>query len=792
MSAQFRKIIGDLQEHPWRTFLVVMALLVGSVAVAATFGARAILLREVVSSYEGSRPMAATLWFQSVDRHLLELARTYPGVTGADGRRLVRARVEIAPGEWRPLLIFAIADFHNLHVSTIHLHAGAWPPPVGTLLIEQSALPVLRWQQDASLSVTTAGGQVRRVSVSGIVHDPGLAPGWMENVGYAYALPATLALLGQGSQLTELRITVQDGRREEAARVAAGLAGWLGAQGYRASAVDVGVRKHFHEDQIQVMLTLLQLLSLFTLVLSSVLTMSLIAALLGRQVREIAIMKTLGATSKQIMRLYLILVLLLSAAAVVVGVPVGALVARGFAGRVAAQLNLEVSSRAIPPSLLAVEALICIAVPLISALLPIVWRGRMTAREALQHDSRDLLAQGPWWRGRAIEKLLPDLTVILAIRNAARYPVRLLLTLVALTVGGAALMTSVNVFRSLIRSADAALEAEGTDVGAQLIQPAPQAALRQEVQRIPSVRSIELWGHALASIEFSGSTSDAVVGTGRYNLFAPSANARLLRQAIHDGRWPRQGESGAVVLNSSLQERERDLKLDVGSKVTLLIRGRRTPVRVVGIYSDLGEPAMYTTPEELGGATGLDGTVGAIRLATAPGQERQVALALESRLMKAGWVPNLLVTRSIVRTTMIHHFLPLMVVLITAALSAVAIGGLGLATMMSISVLEQTREIGVMRAIGAPQSVVLRILVTEGLAVATVSMALAIALSIPLSSAVARLIGDIGLHFPVKLHVSWIGVAGWVCLAGLVSLMACLWPARYAVRRTVCAALAHE
>ncbi len=61
----------------------------------------------------------------------------------------------------------------------------------------------------------------------------------------------------------------------------------------------------------------------------------------------------------------------------------------------------------------------------------------------------------------------------------------------------------------------------------------------------------------------------------------------------------------------------------------------------------------------------------------------------------------------------------------------VLVGGLGLAGTMSMNVLERTREIGVMRAVGASDGAVLRVILVEGLLMAGLSWFLAIFLAVP-------------------------------------------------------------
>lgn len=790
MSVRWRKVLGDLRESPWRALLVCVAIMIGTTAVATTLGARSILSREIEASYEESRPASATLWLDAFDRDLVQLARTRPGVVDADARRVVRARVEVAPDDWRTLWVFGLADFREIRVATFHLHEGEPPTGDGEVLVERSALPVLRVGLGGTLRVRAPGGTTADLRVSGIVHDPGLAPGWMDNIGYAYAAPKTLAMLGQESWLDELRI-VAGGDREDAAHVASDLAAWFASRGHTVRRIEVPVRQHFHADQMSAVLALLQTLSLLALLLSGVLALNVMAALVAKQVRQIGIMKAVGASTIQVAGIYLGYVFILAVVAILIAVPIGSLTARFFASFAAEQLNLEVVSRAIPSYVFVLEAALGLSIPLVGAFIPVLRAARVPARETIQSVGLQS-PSGRWVGQRLIERLPFDRTMILSLRNTLRRPVRLSLTLGALALGGAVLMTALNVYGSLVRAVDDALAARGGDVDVLLHRPARAEELVSRALSIPGVRVAEAWGYALAAIELPRSQSGQMVGTERFNLLAPPADTRLFHLPLAEGRLPRPNESGAVAINGGLRDREPGLRLGAGSELTLLVDGRRTSVRVVGVIAEVGVPTVYTNTPTMERIIGASGVAAALRITTDAEARSRVAAQLENVLANAGLFPTVMMTRDAVRQAMTDHFLILLAILIVAALSAIVVGGLGLATSMSLNVLERSREIGVMRAIGATPRTVLRVLLVEGVAVAMVSVVLAVLVSLPLSAAVGRVIGDVGLHVKLPFVVSSLGIAGWVCLAAIITTLACFLPAVSALRLSVRDVLARE
>ena len=135
---------------------------------------------------------------------------------------------------------------------------------------------------------------------------------------------------------------------------------------------------------------------------------------------------------------------------------------------------------------------------------------------------------------------------------------------------------------------------------------------------------------------------------------------------------------------------------------------------------------------------------------------------------------------------MVAGFLGIMAKLI------IIVGGLGLASTMSLGVLERTREIGVMRAIGAKHSSILGMIQIEGLVIALMSWIAAIPLSIPMSVVLARAFGRIMIKVPVHLQPGISEILQWLAVVTIVSVIACAWPAMRAMRISTARALAYE
>jgi putative ABC transport system permease protein len=134
----------------------------------------------------------------------------------------------------------------------------------------------------------------------------------------------------------------------------------------------------------------------------------------------------------------------------------------------------------------------------------------------------------------------------------------------------------------------------------------------------------------------------------------------------------------------------------------------------------------------------------------------------------------------------------IVVLLMAMAVLLALVGGLGLMGTMSINVLERTREVGVMRAIGATGGAVLQIVITEGVIIGVLSWALGTLLALPLSRGLSAALGAAVIRSPLNDVFSWGAVALWLALVAVLAAVASYLPARHASRITVRDVLAYE
>ena len=182
-----------------------------------------------------------------------------------------------------------------------------------------------------------------------------------------------------------------------------------------------------------------------------------------------------------------------------------------------------------------------------------------------------------------------------------------------------------------------------------------------------------------------------------------------------------------------------------------------------------------------------------VRTEQKDGQSQLImAEAVEKRLADAGIKVSQSATIAEFAGSIVSQFDFLVMFLMAMAAMSALIGGLGLAGIMSLNVMERTREIGVMRSIGASNSMVGGIVLTEGLLIGILSWALAIPLSIPATLLFNAMIGPMILDQPLVFVFLPTGLIIWLVIVIIVSVVASLLPAYRAIKMSVMETLAYE
>lgn len=811
----FIKLLRDIQTTWERMAMMVIAISVSLIVFSGMWYARTLVLSNTTSGYLSTNPASARITLEPAvmpdqTDEFIAAAKAEPGVIDATMHQVTNVKLQKESGGLKSLQLFVAAAADPMQIATFKIEQGAgWPPPPDGILLERSTLASLKLEVGDKVDVIGFDGRPTQLTVTGSVHDQSLAlAGQQAGVGYIQS--NTLPLLGRPPALDQLIITVADGPglevpsrdRDAIVRTALSLVDRLKATpGIVIKQVAVPTPyEHPHQAISYSVLSALSAFGLLSLILSSILIATMFNGLLTQQIPQIGMMKAIGARSSRILQLYLIMILLISVLATALAVVPGLVLGRTLAQMVlSSALNIDVVSLSIPWWILGTVLLVGLFVPLLIALPPLLRASRRTVREAL--DERGV-AERPGrittglfsWLGRLRGV---DRKLMVAFRNLFRRQARLFLSVGLLATGGAIFVSGLNVMAGFQAIPFTIYNEQRWDVEIRLGEAVSSSELTAIVEKVSGVSRVETWNIITTSIQNAGEINVTRTypdqGHGSLGLSAiPPSTSMLVPPQITEGRWLQPDDTDAVVLPPSIRQALPDIK--VGDSVQLSVEDRPTNWRVIGIAGGMGGSCPCVTQKGFERASGREDQANVVRIMTDQHDKEArgaIGLAAAQALTAAGTKPQEpRAIDAVVASTEGHSVILVGVILLIASTIGI-VGLIGLGSTMSTSVIERTREFGVMKAIGASDSIIRRLVVFEGVFIAAVSCVVAVIPAIALTWAMGAGLGNLFLSTPIPLEVSAPGIVTWILVVIIGAALATLAPASQAAHLTVREALAY-
>ena len=148
-------------------------------------------------------------------------------------------------------------------------------------------------------------------------------------------------------------------------------------------------------------------------------------------------------------------------------------------------------------------------------------------------------------------------------------------------------------------------------------------------------------------------------------------------------------------------------------------------------------------------------------------------------------------TATALANQILQNFGVIMSLLATLAVVMGIVGAIALSGVLSLSVLERTREIGVMRAIGATSRIIATLFIGEGLTLGLLSWVIAMPLSIPAGYLLTKMLG-IMVENEILYNYTPTGAIYWLVIVTILSMAASWLPARSATQISVRESLAYQ
>ena len=798
MTTRWKKVWADFWGNKTRTFIMIVTIMVGVFAVGFNKNLGLLMNRDMDADFLSANPSEATVYISPIDDDMVAIAKNVEGVGAAEGRSSVTVQLVQADGKKVPVEIDGLKSHYAASVNSLKPAnpADNVLPTLGNreILLDRTA-DSFGYQPGDIVTVELSGGKIRQLRLAGYIHSVTSIPYNMSGQATGFVNLDTLEWLGGSSdEYSKLLISVAENPTDQqhVSDVTQAVADRMekgGATIYFILIFNPG--HHFAWETTQGVAFVLTALGWLTVFLSGFLVVNTIVSLMTQHTKLIGIMKAIGGETYQIMGMYVVLILAFGVVALVVSVPLAAYAAKSILAGMSTWLNFDIGPFTIFPQTVMQQAIVAFIVPLLAALVPILNTVRITVREAL--SDYGLGREGKRKQTKTTVSRLGFVTrpALISMRNVFRRKGRLILTLSTLILGGAIFIAVMNLFGTFDRTMQDVEKYFLADINVSFNRAYRYDEVAALTMSVPGVKSAEGWMILNGEIvSADGETANELA------LVAPPSNSTLIEPILTDGRWVMAGDENAVVIGNHLLSMRPDLK--VGDWITIRINEQESQWHIVGVYRIPGNvipPLVYVNYEYLSRLVNAPGEVYSLRIITDQHDQASVE-PIARQLQEIYDVNNIQIqyvqlasewrAQQTSQTDVLVYFM-----LVMAILTAI-VGGLGLMGTMSINTLERTREIGVMRAIGASNMDIQMIVLVEGLTIGLISWAASLVLSIPITSLLTYGVGVAIFKAPLAFVFGIDGIITWLFGTLFIAALASALPARRASRLTVRDTLAYE
>ncbi|MEH0470775.1 FtsX-like permease family protein [Streptomyces sp. B21-097] len=776
---------------------------------------------------------------------VLDKVRKAQGVKSAEGSVFSSAATvvdadkdSLSPSSGAPTIV---GSWNANEARTMKITEGAAPKGSDQVMVDEDTADKHHLKLGDEIGVITAVG-THTAKVSGLaafqVTNPGAA------IFYLDTATAQKALVGESDVYTNVNVTAAAGvsdaqlKQSVAAEIGAGYKVQTAKEAADANRKDVGSFLDVMKYAMLGFAGVAFLVGIFLII-------NTFSMLVAQRTREIGLMRAIGSSRKQVNRSVLAEALLLGVVGSVLGVGAGVGIAVGLMKLMSMTgMNLSTDDLTVAWTTPVVGMVLGIVVTVLAAYLPARRAGKVSPMAALRDagapaDAKagvvravigllltagggaglylasvaDKAAEGSMWLGLGVVLSLIGFVVIgpllaggvvrvlgavllrafgpvgrMAERNALRNPRRTGATGAALMIGLALVACLSVVGSSMVASATEELDKSvGTDF---IIQSDKGQRLTDEaVQAIKATsglqRVTEYKGTEADFTTPDGKTLDRTSITAADPTYATDLRVKTVAGNLADAYRP-----DSMSVHEKFAE---DHKVKLGSKISVAFRdGSTAQLTVRAITSSdavIDQGAMYTSIATLkkyvpAGKVPLDQLV----FATAKdGQQDAAYTALKSALHG---FPQYTVRDQTDYKQQLKDQIGQLLNLIYGLLAlAIIVAVLGVVNTLALSVVERTREIGLMRAIGLSRRQLRRMIRMESVVIALFGALLGLGLGMGWGATAQRLLALQGLNV---LEIPWPTIIGVFIGSAFVGLFAALVPAFRAGRMNVLNAIATD
>ncbi|CAG0942203.1 partial Macrolide export ATP-binding/permease protein MacB, partial [Anaerolineae bacterium] len=707
-------------------------------------------------------------------------------------------RYKVAPdAPWKQGAVLALDDFDEQKYELVQLKDGRWPKK-DDIGIERLAAQFLE-KDIGDTIIFKINDMERELPISGKIRHPFVPPPMFFDLAFFFMDPQGMERLGiPAGMFNAAYLQVTPYSEAHAKEVATDVKDRLAKQ-------NIGIAQTQYEDPdkhwgrafMEGFVLVMQLLAVISLLMSVVLVYNTVNALVTQQTDQIGILKAIGGKSTTIVQVYLTGVFVYGLLALLIALPLGAFLAFGITQYFLNLFNIDYDQFRVSSDAIIFQVISALAVPLLAGVLPVLGGARLTVREAIA--SYGLGADfGSNWLDRMVERIgarfLPS-HYATSLGNMFRRKGRLFLTQFVLIAAGTMFLMVMSLSSSIGLTLDKIYERRKFDATVELARPQNIERMVETAKAIPGVEKIEVRYVHSANVLVGGRlTREAGVGS---TVEGVPPGSDFLIPFMVGGRWLQPGDGNVIVTTKELAKKS---GVTVGDTITLnLGELGKSDWQIIGLYDPVfaggfNADIAYVPQDSLFIATQRLSRGGTLYVRTSTHDAASVAAVttqLKELFESRGVKVTISLTEPEARTSNEAQFGIVTSMMLALAIIVAIVGGIALMGTLSISVVERTKEIGVLRAVGARSRTIMSMFVMEGALQGLFSWLIAVPLSLLVSPPLADALGQTMFNASLSYKFNAAAIVSWLIIILVISVLASIIPSRNATRISVRDSLAY-
>jgi putative ABC transport system permease protein len=772
---------------------------------------------------------------------LLAKVRALPGVAEAQGgiedkASLIGRNGKVISGGGAPSLAFSVHPHGNQRFNPLELVSGTWPSGAGQVAIDDHTAESKHYKVGETIGVVALGGE-QRMRIAGIVKIGGVS-----SLGGATMavldFPVAQKLFNKAGMLDSISVAAKKGLTP--AQVVREIRPLLPANA-QVRTGEAQARQSTNETNgfLSIIQDFLLAFGGVALFVGSFVIANTLSITIAQRTRELATLRTLGATRRQVLRSVMLEALVIGALAAIAGLFLGLGLAKGLNSLfVSFGIDLPQAATVFATRTIIVSLLVGIVITLLAALRPAIRATRVPPISAVREGA--LLAPSRFARfSTASASLTLAVSVALMLIGLFASSISTSIRLLSIGIGAAGVFVAVAMLaKELVPPLAAVLGWPATKIGGAAGRLARGNSIRNP-SRTASTASALMIGLALVTLvsvlaaglrtTFENSVNELFKGdyalTATDN-FSPTSTAseQVLRHVpgaqvvagVRAGsgrafgskinvtgvegdvsrvifvKWKagsqavpgELGEDGAFVNKDYAREEHLmvgspiDVGTPTGKTMRLEIRGIFSPPKGGSPYGDVTISTARFDAEYQNpqNVYAFVDMAGGVSAANTAALKRALASFPDAKIASESQFKKN-------QEQGIDTLLNLLYVLLSLS---IIVSLFGIVNTLVLTVFERTRELGMLRAVGMTRRQVRRMIRHESVVTALIGAALGIPVGIVLALMVGQAIEYPSFTIPVGTLVVFVIAA---IVAGMI---AAIFPARRAARLNILAALQYE